>query len=340
MAVIPLAGAPISFSDASRSFFEEFLLVPPARMPPNTPMNRRQFVQSAALAAAGGALLPFNHLPAAEKPKGVNWPIGCLNRPWLGEKHDLPWGYDVALDGIKAAGYKLTGLLTRPGKNEPLLGSDATPEYLAGLKKRIAARGLAAIMGALRIKFDLPLADQIKDLRRQIDNGQTVGVEFLLTFGANNPRQYEDYYKLMQDAAAYAQERAMKVVLKPHGGASGAAEEIMRCLDKVAHPNFKVWFDAGNIVYYTGKDPLGELKLIVHHVTGLCAKDCEKQRGSVWLQFGTGKVDFRALFAELKQAGFSGPIMVECCAPGDTPEAVTANARKNREHLENLLATL
>lgn len=302
-------------------------------------MNRRQFVRTSALATAS-TFASLHRLPAADKPEGVNWPIGCLNRPWLGEKHNLPWGYDAALDGIKAAGYKLTGLLTRPGKDEPLLGSDATPDYLANLKKRIAARGLTVNMGALRIKFDLPLPEQIQDLRRQIDNGKTVGVQFLLTFGANNPKQYADYYKLMQDAAAYAQERGMKVVLKPHGGASGASEEIMRCLDRVGHPNFKVWFDAGNIVYYTGKDPLGELKPIVRHVTGFCAKDCEKQRGSVWIQFGTGKVDFRALFAELKQAGFHGPLMVECCAPGATPEAVTANARKNREYLENLLATL
>jgi len=312
--------------------------VPASRIPPNTDMNRRQFVQSTALAAAG-ALLPLNLLPAAEQPKGVKWPIGCFNRPWLGPQ-DKPWGYDAALDGIKAAGYKLTGLLTRPGKEEPLLGSDATPEYLASLKQRIAARGLAVNIGALRIKFDLPFAEQVKDTRRQIDNGKTMGVEFLLTFGANNPRQYDDYYKLMQDAAAYAQERGMKVVMKPHGGASGAAEEIKRCLAKVNHPNFKIWFDAGNIIHYTGKDPLGELKLIAPQVTGFCAKDCGQQRGSVWLQFGTGKVDFRALFVELKQAGFNGPLMVECCALGDTPEIVTANARKNREYLENVLATL
>ena len=167
-----------------------------------------------------------------------------------------------------------------------------------------------------------------------------MGVEFLLTFGANNAEQYEDYYKLMQDAAAYAQERGLKVVLKPHGGASGAAEEIQRCLDKVKHPNFKIWFDAGNIIYYTGKDPLEQLKPIASQVTGFCAKDCDKQKGSVWLEFGTGKVDFRAVFAELKRAGFNGPVMVECCALGDTPEIVTANARKNREYLANLFATL
>lgn len=311
--------------------------MPSGQIPPNADMNRRQFVRTTSLAATAGAWLPLKTLPAAENPKGVSWPIGCFNRPWLGNNNK--WDYDTALDGIKAAGYKLTGMLTRTPK-EPFLGSDATPEYLAELKKRIAARGLRVIMGALRVKFDLPFADQIKDTRQQIDNGKTMGVEYLLTFGANDPAQYEDYYNLMQDAAAYAEGRGLKVVLKPHGGASGAAEEILRCLEKVNHPNFKIWFDAGNIIYYTGKDSLEQLKPIAHQVTGFCAKDCEKQRGSVWLQLGTGKVDFRALFSELKQAGFNGPLMVECCALGETPEIVTANARKNREYLENVLATL
>ena len=306
-------------------------------MPPNAGMNRRQFVHTAALAATAAACLPLRTAPAAEKPRGVSWPIGCFNRPWLGDKNQ--WGYDTALDGVKAAGYKLTGMLTRTPK-EPFIGSDATPEYLAELKQKIAARGLAVNMGALRIRFDWPLAEQIQDTRRQIDNGKTMGVEFLLTFGADKPAQFENYYQLMRDAAAYAQERGLKLVLKPHGGASGAAEEIQRCLDQVKHPNFKIWFDAGNIIYYTGKDPLEQLKPIASQVTGFCAKDCDQQHGSVWLEFGTGKVDFRAVFAELKRAGFNGPVMVECCARGGTPEIVTAGARKNREYLAKLFAAL
>jgi hypothetical protein len=40
----------------------------------------------------------------------------------------------------------------------------------------------------------------------------------------------------MADAAAYAQERGLKLVLKPHGG---DADEMIRCLDRVKHPNFK-----------------------------------------------------------------------------------------------------
>lgn len=300
-------------------------------------MNRRTFIQSTALTATAIAARPLIDLHAAEKPAGVRWPIGCFNRPWVNDKKG--WTQDTALDGIKAAGYTLTGLLSRTAK-EPFIGADATPEYLAALKQKIAARGLKVNLGALRMNNNAPLAEQVRTVRQQIDNGKTMGVEFLLTFGVDKAEHYETYYKLMADAAAYAQERGLKLVLKPHGGGSGAAEEIQRCLDAVKHPNFKIWYDAGNIIYYTGKDPVEQLKPIAQHVTGFCAKDCDKERGAVMLEFGKGRVDFTAVFGELKRAGFNGPVMVECCAPGETPDDVTASARKNREFLEKVFAAL
>ena len=299
-------------------------------------MNRRQFVERTAFATAATAILPLSVSGANDK-KAVHWSIGAFNRPWAGDKKN--WGYDAALDGMKAAGYKLTGLLTRTEK-QPFTGADATEEYLSDLKKKIAAHGLTAVMAALRTSDDLPLDEQIKGMRKQIDNAKYVGVEFLLTFGVGKEEYYENYYKLMHDAAAYSHERGLKLVLKPHGGSSGDAEEITRCIEKVNHANFKVWFDAGNIIYYTGKDPLEQLKPVVQHVTGFCAKDCDKQKGSVWLEFGTGKVDFPAVFGELKKSGFNGPVMVECCALGDTADIVTENMRKNREYLEKVFATL
>jgi sugar phosphate isomerase/epimerase len=57
-------------------------------------------------------------------------------------------------------------------------------------------------------------------------------------------------------------------------------------------------------------------------------------------QFGTGKVDFKAVFAKLKSAGFNGPIMVEGVKVGATAEETTANARANREFLEKTLAAI
>jgi len=296
-------------------------------------MNRRQFLSDAAITVAATATLSVTGAQAIEKSRRVNWPIGCFNRPWT------KWGYDQTLDGIKAAGYKLTGLLSRT-KDDPFIGSNATPEYLDNLKKKIAARGLKANMGALHSRHDIPVEESIRDVRKQIDNARYLSLEYLLSFGVDKPSQYEHYYRVMADAAAYAQERRLKLVLKPHGGGSGAAEEILRCLEQVKHPNFKVWYDAGNIIHYTGKDPVAELEPIAQYVTGFCAKDCGQQKGEVMIQFGAGKVDFKAVFSKLKAAGFNGPVMVECCAPGQTPEEVTANARANREFLEKVFASL
>ena len=292
-------------------------------------LSRREFLASSAAALA---LLPLTgRAAAASQP--TRWPIGCFNRPWTN------WSFDEALDGIKGEGYAWTGLLTAtPRKGEHLIGSAATPEYLAALKQKIAARGLKANMGALRIKNGVPLDEAIKDTRQQLTHAHTLGLEFALTFGVDRPEHYEQYFKVMADAAAFAQERKIKLVMKPHGGGSGSSTEIVNALKAVGHPNFKIWYDAGNIIFYTGKDPVAELEPIAEHVTGFCAKDCAAQRGDVMIQFGTGKVDFAGVFKKLKAAGFNGPIMVECCKIGATPQETTENARANRVFLERVLA--
>jgi sugar phosphate isomerase/epimerase len=293
-------------------------------------MNRRTFIKTGTAATTALATSCWMKALAAEKP---NWPIGCFNRPWTN------WSYNDALEGIKTAGYKLTGLLSTH-RGETFTSSAATLDYLDGLKQRIAQRGLAVNMTAIRFRPEAPAADSIADLRKQIENAARLELKFMLTFGVDQPADYENFYRVMSDGAAQAEKRGLQLVLKPHGGGSGASEEILRCLDKVAHPNFKVWYDAGNIIYYTGKDPIAELEPIARYVTGFCAKDCPGPRGEVMSQFGTGKVDFKAVFAKLKAAGFNGPIMVEGVRVGATADETTANARANREFLEKALSSV
>lgn len=290
-------------------------------------MNRRQFIQQTTLITTATAALNFT----AEAK--VNWPIGCFNRPWT------KWGFDETLKQIKAAGYSIAGLLSRT-RDEQFIGADATPEYLEKLKQRLAASGLKANMGALRSRHNIPLADSIKEVRKQIDNAKFLALQYALSFGVDKPEEYDHFYKVMSDAAAYADERKIKLVMKPHGGGSGASDEILRAIKTVNHRNFKIWYDAGNIIYYTGKDPIEELKPIARHVTGFCAKDCPAVRGEVMSQFGTGKVDFAGVFKALKAAGFKGPVMVEGVKVGATPEETAANARANREFLEKVFATV
>ena len=295
--------------------------------------TRREFLCDGAIVAAGAAALATAPALLAESGPAVAWPIGCFNRPWT------KWSYAETLKSIKDAGYGITGLLTRT-KEDPFIGADATPEYLDGLKRAIAASGLTANLGALRSRHDIPIEDTIKGLRKEIDNAAFLGLKYVITFGIDKPEQFDHYFRSMADAAAYGAEKGVQVVMKPHGGSSGASDEIIAAMKRVGHPNFKIWYDAGNIIYYMGKDPVEELKPIVQYVTGFCAKDCAEPKGDVMIQFGAGKVDFAGVFKVLKSAGFNGPIMVECCAVGETPEATAANARANREFLQKVLAAI
>jgi sugar phosphate isomerase/epimerase len=294
----------------------------------NKRMNRREFL------IGGGALLGATWFSGSSFAAAPNWTIGCFNRAWT------KWGgIDVALDGIKEAGFKVMGLLTR-SKTDPFIGVDATDEYLDALKKKIAARGLKANLGAIRTKVNGTAEEGIKDLRVQIDHAHTLGLEWLMSFGVDRPQDHEMYFKIMADGAAYSQERGIKLVLKPHGGSSGASEEILNSIKAINHPNFSIWYDAGNIIYYTGKDPVTELEPIAKYVTGFCAKDCAAPKAEVMVQLGTGKVDFHKVFAVLKNAGFNGPIMLEGSDPGSSAAEATANARANRQFLEKQISAL
>ena len=149
----------------------------------------------------------------------------------------------------QAAGYETTGLLTRT-RDEPFIGADATPEYLAALKQRIAGSGLKANMARCARGTT---SRWTKEVRKQIENAGGLALTWLLTFGVDRPEEYEHYHKGMSYAAAYAQERKIKLVMKPHGGSSGASDDIAAVMNAVRHPNFKIWYDAGNIIHYTGK---------------------------------------------------------------------------------------
>lgn len=289
----------------------------------NRRLTRRAFVGSALTASA---MLTLTGLGTAEAASARDplWPLGCFNRPWY------RWKFDDAMDGIKAAGYTRLGMLGGH-KDDPLIGPGATPEYLANLKTRIAARKLTAVVGAFRVNYAEPLPAAMAYARERIDNAHALGLPYLMTADDTKPEYYGHHVKVMAAAAAMAHERGIKLVFKPHGG---DAAVLLKLLKDVGHANFKIWFDAGNILYYTGKDPLAELDPLLEHITGFCAKDCTGQKGEAMIQFGAGKVDFVSLFARFKRAGFRGPVLVECCAPGATSEEAARNAAANRVFLE------
>ena len=290
-------------------------------------LSRRDCLGGAAAALMTG--LASNKVEA----EAVNWPIGCFNRAWA--KLPMTTGFS----DIKGAGYQLIGLLSNPPDN-PIAMPAATPETLAAVRDQLKAASLPANMTALRWSEALSEAEIETSIKKQIENAAALGVRYVMTFGTDDPANHPRFMRLMKAAAPFAEERKLQLVVKPHGGISAAGVDLLRVLDTVGHPNFKVWYDAGNIIYYTGKDPVEEYGPVAKHVTGFCAKDCLGVKGEVMAQFGTGKVDFKAMFKAMKDAGFNGPIMVEGIKVEEDHAATARNARQNLEFLKATISSL
>ena len=52
-------------------------------------------------------------------------------------------------------------------------------------------------MAALRSRHDVPLEETIKSLRKEIDNAAFLGLKYVMTFGIDNPAQFDHYFKSM-----------------------------------------------------------------------------------------------------------------------------------------------
>jgi len=271
--------------------------------------------------------------PAARNAKPLRWQIGCYTRPW--GKED----YRVALDGIAEAGYKHAGLMTTKSTNRMVISMATTPEEAGRIAEEVKKRELevpSVYGGGIGVTRGLKAG--IANLRKLIDSCAVVGAKSLLMGWMGNKEHYEAYYKVIAECCDYAAAKKLEIVVKPHGGLNATGPQCRDAVKLVNHENFHVWYDAGNILFYSqGKlDPVEDAAAVDGLVTGLCVKDYLPPK-NVLVAPGSGKVDFPGVLKRLIQGGFKGgPLVVETLPPGDA-KATVAEAIKARTFLENLV---
>jgi len=258
--------------------------------------------------------------------------IGCYTRPW--DQYE----YQVALDAIAEAGYEYVGLMTTKSESHLVISVATTLEEAARVADEVRKRKLkvASVYGG-----DIPVAQSLEagiaGLRRLIDNCAACGATNLLMGGIGNADLYERYYKAIAECCDYAAEKGMGISVKPHGGLNATGPQCRKTVEFVGHKNFRIWYDPGNIFYYSdGKlDPIDDAPTVDGLVIGMSVKDYKHPK-NVAVTPGTGQVDFPAVLAKLQAGGFKGgPLIVECLEPGDLAHTL-AEARKTREFLEEL----
>jgi len=300
------------------------------------PLSRRGFLGRtliAGTAAVVGSTLTTKLAAASQVQAG--WQIGCYTRPW--DKLD----YREALDAIAAAGYQYAGLMTTGStKNKLVLSVTTTPDEAHAIAGELKKRGLKvpSVYGG-GIPVEKSLEAGIEGLRKLIDSCVIVGTSSLLMGGIGNGKLYDAYYKAIAECCDYAAEKKLLITVKPHGGANSTGPECRKCIERVGHKNFRLWYDPGNIFYYSNGelDPVLDAATVDGLVAGMCIKDYKHPK-VVSITPGTGQVQWLPVMKRLRQGGFtSGPLVVECLNPGE-PKALLEEATKARQFVEELVA--
>jgi len=292
-------------------------------------LSRRQFVRAATAFGVVGLAEPLATF-AAGKPA---FQLGCYTRPWD------QFEYRVALDCIAEAGFEHAGLMTAKGKSGALVTVDAPPEEIAAIAAEVKQRGLKAlsIYGG-----DFPVAKSVEaglaGLRKLVDHCTLCACPNLLLGGTTDEKLVQPYYKVVAECCDYAASKGVGLSIKPHGGQNANGPQCRRLIEQVGHKNFQLWYDPGNIYYYSdGRlDPVEDSTMVDGLVVGMSVKDFAPPK-EVLVTPGTGQVNFAKVFANLKHGGFTrGRVVIECLARGDTPAKITAEAKKARRLVEEL----
>jgi sugar phosphate isomerase/epimerase len=298
------------------------------------PVSRRYFVRNSATLVGALALTHASALSGAPSG-GDRWQIGCYTRPW--DQFD----YRVALDAIAEAGYKYAGLMTHNGKSRVVVTMETTPEEAAAIGEEVRKRGMKTIsIWAGDFPVQKSVEAGIAGLKLLIDNCAAVRCPRLLLGGTGKKQLVQAYYKVVAECCDYAAAKQVGLSVKPHGGGNATGTQCRKIIEMVGHKNFGVWYDPGNIFFYSeGKiDPVDDVPFVNGLIAGMSIKDYKPPK-EVMVTPGTGKVNFREVLARARKGGFTrGPLVVECLDRSDDAAKLIAEARKARRLLEELTA--
>jgi len=310
-------------------------------------MTRRRFLGQTFAAGAAASFILNRHDSIAEATKPKDYQVGIYTRPW--DSQD----YRVALDAIAEAGFKQAGLMTTTMPwGRLVISADITVEQATTVGEEVRKRGLeipSVYGGGIPVQKSLQAG--IEGMRRLIDNCVAAGAKSLLMGGIGKEDLYEPYYKAIAACCEYAAERKLPITVKPHGGLNSTGPQCRKCVEQVGHDNFSLWYDPGNIFFYSNGelDPTDDAATVDGLVrVGMCIKDFDfvdrdgTPTRDVAITPGTGRVDFAKVLRTLRRGGFTrGHVVIECLARGDGSLAtILAEAKKAREFVEQLIAAL
>jgi len=185
-------------------------------------------------------------------------------------------------------------------------------------------------------------------LRSRVDLADRLGIEIVNTgIGVTSDEtEVERFYKEFDALLSYAEKRRVKIGLESHAGLTETAVATLALCNKLGRANVGLNYDAANVRFYTGLDPVADLesceKELRDRIVHVHIKDHRGGKGN-WdfPPLGEGEVNFKKLAALFKRVGYQGPFSLEIQfhGPGTTdptPEMIDEGIAASYHFMQSL----
>lgn len=305
-------------------------------------MKRRLFLTAAAAAAAVGSASGQTSRAARSKGRdaSADMPLGVIRG--LGDP-------DAELAKVKELGFTTC----------QLSGGDLSAGLAERTKTALAKHGILPTslicMGPGDYKWNFTegpatigfvpralRAERAAHLKKGVDFCSMAGIPAVCAhfgFIPEDPNDvlYGEFITVMKDIATYASDKGIGVYFET-GQETPVA--LLRAIEDIGTGNLGVNYDTANLILYGKANPVDGLDVVGKHVKSLHAKDgfypTNPRELGREVPIGEGRVDFRGVFAKLKELGFRGHITIEREISG--PKQIE-DILKSKRFLENLIRT-
>src|SRR6266536_5621550 len=218
-------------------------------------------------------------------------------------------GFDDALAGIAAAGFRYVELTAVPGWTEHV-SLDTPP---AEVRRLLDSYGLEAV--SLSGHSDLTTREGLEHGVRAVRWAADYGIPIMNTAVGGHQSADENeaaFLGNISQLADAAEAAGVVVALEIHGDIMASSDVTIPLLEKIGRDSVKVNYDTANVEFYSGEKAVDDLPKITPYLAHVHLKDTIGGKG-VWNfpAIGDGTVDFARVLAILEEAGYTGPLSVE-----------------------------
>jgi sugar phosphate isomerase/epimerase len=224
-----------------------------------------------------------------------------------------PLSIDEALEGLAEAGYKNVEIGAVKGWFEHIDPDTITDAELGRIQTKLSDLGLnpVSISGHTQLQTD----EGKERFSRVIDIADFLGMSIVNTFtgDAKTDEEREAYFANVAELCDKAESKGLKIGMETDSNMLPTAKIGVDILARINRPDTLGFnYDPGNVIYYTGADPIEDIDYALPQLVHFHLKD--KIGGQGVFNFpavGDGQIDIPALLAKLDAAGYEGPISAE-----------------------------